>query len=125
MKIQRLNKILINVFLEFIFVLLADRDVNISIEHYPVTFDHRNPGQIDDKRTMNLHKPVGWKLFSNAFQADLRHHRIAVNQMDFDVFVLALDVFDVVEFDADEFIFRINEQMICCCPEAFLLAIRA
>ena len=35
-----LNKILINVFLEFFFVLLADRDVNIFIEHNPVAFDN-------------------------------------------------------------------------------------
>ena len=117
------NKILINIFLEFFFVLLADRDVNFVVEYNPVAFDNRNPGKIDDKRTMNLHKPVGWKLFVDAFQADLCHHRITVNQMNFDVFVLALDVFDVVEFDADKLIFRFYEQMICRCAEAFLLAI--
>ncbi len=72
---------------------------------------------------MNLHKPVGWKLLVDAFQADLCHHRIAVNQKYLDVFVLAFDVFDVVEFDANKFIFRFYKQMICRCPEAFFLAV--
>ncbi len=40
MKNQSLNKILINVFLEFFFVLLTDRDVNFVVEHNPVAFDH-------------------------------------------------------------------------------------
>ncbi len=44
-----LNEILINVFLKFFFVLLADGDVDFVVEHNPVAFDNRNPGQIYNK----------------------------------------------------------------------------
>jgi hypothetical protein len=47
------------------------------------------------------HKPVSGQLFFYAFQAQLREYRVAVYQMDFDVLVLAFDVFYIGKLDAD------------------------
>lgn len=53
---------------------------------------------------MNSHKLVGWKLFFDGLHAKLSHHGGTVDQMDFDILMLAFNKFDVIEFNTDEFV---------------------
>ena len=53
---------------------------------------------------MNSHKPIGWKLLFDGFHTQLRHHWGTVDQVNLDIFVLAFNIFYVIQFDADEFV---------------------
>jgi hypothetical protein len=65
---------------------------------------------------VNPQKTAGGELLFDRLHAQLRHHGVDVDQMYLDILVLTHNIFDVIQFDGDEYELRLgikDEKAVC------------
>ena len=91
------HKIFGNIFLEFVLVLIAYRNIYLPVKDNPIPFDHGYLCQVYDIGSVNPHKPISWELLLHLFHAYQRHDWFGTGEMNFDIFIHRLNVIDILE----------------------------
>lgn len=121
-----LQKILIQKFLKFLFVLVAHGDEFLA-KHNAATLNHFNLIEVDNERTMHAHELRLGKFALDGLNRAKRKNGLSL-ALDEYLYVIfqPFDVKDVVEIDAANFVLRLQKEKLTvglhsCCRCMFKL----